>query len=308
MNPFDLRGPEFLLFYIFFSVVVIALLIILRRALESGAAPRVDLADPYLIAYLRGGRDEAIRVAMIALVDRGLLESNGTRLKRVKGKSPMLVRRLLEQLILEKFTEEAEAKEAFTYAPVVSAAEKYEDELQSTRLLPDGATKERRLFLLLVAILALAVVAWSKVYIALMRGRTNVAFLIILSVIVIIIAICVSRPRLTARGSAMLKDLRNLYGDLRARASTINPGGSTIEAAMLAAVFGAAVLPASNFAFTRNLFPQLQTSTGTWTSSSSSSSCSGSSCSSSSSSSCSSGSSCGSSCGGGGGGCGGCGS
>jgi uncharacterized protein (TIGR04222 family) len=306
MNPFDLTGPEFLLFYVFFSVFVIALLIILRRILESGAAPRVDLADPYLIAYLREGREEAIRVAMIALVDRGLLESNGTRLKRVKGKSPMLVRRLLEQVILEKFVKEAEAKEAFTYAPVVSAAEKYEDELQNTQLLPDQATKWRRQFLLLVAVLALAVVAWSKVYLALMRGRTNVTFLIILSVIAIIIAISVSRPRLTARGSAMLKDLQNLYGDLRARAPSISPGGSTIEAAMLAAVFGAAILPASNFAFTRQLFPQLQTSSGTWASSSSGSSCSGSSCS--SSSSCSSGSSCGSSCGGGGGGCGGCGS
>jgi hypothetical protein len=216
------------------------------------------------------------------------------------------VRRLLEQVILEKFVKEAEAKEAFTYAPVVSAAEKYEDELQNTQLLPDQATKWRRQFLLLVAVLALAVVAWSKVYLALMRGRTNVTFLIILSVIAIIIAISVSRPRLTARGSAMLKDLQNLYGDLRARAPSISPGGSTIEAAMLAAVFGAAILPASNFAFTRQLFPQLQTSSGTWASSSSGSSCSGSSCS--SSSSCSSGSSCGSSCGGGGGGCGGCGS
>lgn len=310
MNPFDLRGPEFLLFYIFFSIVVIALLVIVRRALESGDAPRVDLADPYLIAYLRRGRDEAIRVAMIALVDRGLLESSGTRLKRVKGKSPVLVRRLLEQLILEKFTQEAESKEAFSYDPIVSAAEKYGTELQNTGLLPDQATKTGRLVLLMVALLALAGVAWLKVYIAIMRGRTNVAFLIILSILFIIIAISVSRPRLTARGNALLKDLRNLYGDLRARAETISPGGSTIEAAMLAAVFGAAILPASNFAFTRQLFPQLQPSTGTWSSFSDGSSCSSSSSScSSSSSSCSSGSSCGSSCGGGGGGgCGGCGS
>ena len=315
MNPFDLYGPEFLLFYIFFSVVVIALLVIVRRALESGPAPRVDLADPYLIAYLRGGKDEAIRIATIALVDRGLLEAKGTRLKRVKGQSPMLVRRLLEQLILEKFGNEAEAEAVFTDAAVTGAAEQYGDELQDTQLLPDKAAKERRLFLLFVAVLALAVVAWSKVYLAIMRGRTNVAFLIILSVIAIIIAITVSRPRLTARGSALMKDLRKLYEDLHMRASLISPGGATIEAAMLAAVFGAAALPIGAFAFTREIFPPPQSSTGMWVdsissltdswSSSSSSSCSSSSCSSSSDS---GGSSCGSSCGGGGGGCGGCGS
>jgi uncharacterized protein (TIGR04222 family) len=320
VNPFDLYGPEFLLFYIFFSVAVIALLVIVRRALESGPAPRVDLADPYLIAYLRGGKDEAIRIATIALVDRGLLEAKGTRLKRVKGKSPMLVRRLLEQLILEKFGNEAEAEAVFTDAAVTGAAEQYGDELQATQLLPDQATKERRRFLLFVAVLALAVIAWSKVYLALMRGRTNVAFLIILSVIAIIIAITVSRPRLTARGSALMKDLRKLYEDLRMRASLVSPGGATIEAAMIAAVFGAAALPIGAFAFTREIFPSPQSSaemwgdsfsslvdsfsswTDSWGSSSSSSDSGGSSCSSSSS--------CGSSCGGGGcgGGCGGCGS
>ena len=73
MNPFDLRGPEFLLFYFCFSLVVIFALAILRRRAESGPAPKIDLGDPYLIAYLRGGEHEALRVAVISLVDRGML-------------------------------------------------------------------------------------------------------------------------------------------------------------------------------------------------------------------------------------------
>src|SRR5262249_61449642 len=73
MNPFDLRGPEFLLFYLCFSLVVIIAIDFLRRRAESGASPKIDLGDPYLIAYLRGGESEAFRVAVISLVDRGIL-------------------------------------------------------------------------------------------------------------------------------------------------------------------------------------------------------------------------------------------
>ena len=64
MNPFDLPGPEFLLFYTIFSAVVLGGLVFWRRRAELSAAPaRIDLSDPYLIAYLRGGKKEVLRVA-----------------------------------------------------------------------------------------------------------------------------------------------------------------------------------------------------------------------------------------------------
>src|SRR6185295_16874913 len=69
VNPFDLPGPEFLLFYIILAVAVITALALLRRAAESDSAPQVDLGDPYLIAYLRGGENEAPRVALVSLID-----------------------------------------------------------------------------------------------------------------------------------------------------------------------------------------------------------------------------------------------
>ena len=299
MNPFDLRGPEFLLFYLLFSAVVIALMVILRRTFESGASPRVDLTDPYLIAYLREGEDEAIRVATVTLVDRGLLKVNGTRLKLAEGKTSSLVRRPLEQAILDKFKKESEAKEVFTDATVKRVADRYQDELQARKLLPDKMMRGMRRLLLFGAILALADVAAIKIYVALMRGHTNITFLIVLAVIAIILAVKVERPRLTARGKATIEDLQNLYGHLRTRPTPVSPGGGSIEAAMLAGVFGLAALPVVGFAFAHEIFPRPVVSPGTWTSSSSGSSCG---------SSCSSGSSCGSSCGGGGGGCGGCGS
>ena len=73
MNPFDLPGPQFLLFYIIFAGLVILGLVLWRRRAESSpSTPRIDLSDPYLIAYLRGGEKEVRRVARYA-------NSNGSR-------------------------------------------------------------------------------------------------------------------------------------------------------------------------------------------------------------------------------------
>lgn len=297
MNPFDLPGPQFLLFYFVFAVLVVTLLVVARRAIESGPAPRLDLSDPYLIACLRGGREEALRVATISLVDRGLLEASGSRLKRSKRAALELARRPLERAILDHFAVEREAKGILKDAAALRAVAKYEAELETQQLLPDPAIRRMRRLLLLVSIALLAGVAGTKIMIALARGRTNVLFLIALAVIAIVVAVKKHSPRLTARGAAMIEDLQNLYAGLRARAADVRAGGATVEAAMLAAVFGTALLPGAAFAFAHTLFPRPPEIAST----SSSSSCR---------SYCSSSTSCGSSCGGGGcgGGCGGCGS
>ena len=62
MNPFDLAGPQFLLFYLVLGGGVILMLGLLRQARESSDTLKVNLAAPYLIAYLRGGKNEALRL------------------------------------------------------------------------------------------------------------------------------------------------------------------------------------------------------------------------------------------------------
>jgi hypothetical protein len=140
--------------------------------------------------------------------------------------------------------------------------------------------------------LALAVfwgIGFAKLVVALLRGRTNVALLLVFAALFAFAAYeVVNRPR-TARGERLLEDLKTLFAPLRSRAPLLRLGASTDELAMLTAVFGVTALPASTFAYATELFPRAT---------------SGASC----------GSSCGSSCGGGscgggcGGGCGGCGS
>jgi uncharacterized membrane protein YgcG len=140
---------------------------------------------------------------------------------------------------------------------------------------------------LAIALIILWTFSLTKLALAYARGRSNVGFLIILTLISTVIAVKVARPRLTGRGSAMVASLRTLFQSLKQRASTLMPGSAPNELLLLSAVYGVGALPTDSFPFIKKLYPQA--------SASSSSSC---------------GSSCGSGCGGGGcgGGCGGCGS
>jgi uncharacterized protein (TIGR04222 family) len=290
-NPFDLRGPEFLLFYTVLGLIVTTVVLAMRRRFEPqphGAGP---LTDYLKIAYLRGGSAEAIRVAALALMDRGLLERiDAHHLKATSTTVPAGLLRTEERL-LQACQEPVRASGLLADSTLnVAAATECEPPLVRAGLLPDDEIRSKWAGLRTIALLLLGIVATLKIAIALSRGRSNVAFLLILSALFGFVIYRVTSPFRTAAGNAMLDDLRTLFAALKTRAATLRSGagGAGTEMALLAAVFGTAALPAGVALDTVFRKPVQQ----------SSSSCG------------SSGSSCGSSCGGGGcgGGCGGCGS
>jgi uncharacterized protein (TIGR04222 family) len=286
-NPFDLPGPEFLIFYAILGTLTIGLLWLARQTFEAADAPRIDYSDPYLLAYLRGGEKEVIRVAAVSLIDRGLLQSNDDQLVVVDPNSVNIIRRPIEKALLQHFRFRANASSAFTSPAILSTCQEYRDTLQRLGLLPDESVLRARLWRFGIAVVVLTGVAGLKILIALQRGRTNIFFLVLLAAFFVFVAIRVHNPLRTRRGDALLADLRNLFSSLKARARMLRPGGETADAALLMAVFGLDALPAVAFPYAKRFQPK-NTSLST-------SSC-GSAC----------GSSCGSSCGGGGG-CGGCG-
>ena len=295
-NPFDLSGPEFLLFYLLLGIAVTTVVMVLRHRGEPQQAGTAPLTDYLKIAYLRGGSVEAIRVASLALMDRGLLELvDAQHIKTAVESLPGGLQRTEERL-LQACRQPVRASSLLDDTALqVAAAVECEPQLVRAGLLPDDRLKRAWTGLRTMALLFLGSVAALKIVIALSRGRTNVLFLIILSAVFGAIIYLVTNSSRTAAGDAMLADLRTLFAALKTRVGLrpYTPGTGGHELALAAAVFGEASLPALAWSM-QTLFrkpePRSRSSCGSCGSSS--------------------GSSCGSSCGGGGcgGGCGGCGS
>ena len=300
MNPFDLPGPQFLAFYAVLGGCVLLALYVLKQRAEGGDPIRLPSGDPCLIAYLRGGAAEAIRLGVAVLVDRQLLEFEGgdTVIRRDKVRpthgSTDLERAILEECDTAVYPQKLAEKPRL----LEIARRSYELPLLRLGLLADLDTRSRRLRESGLAIVLLVVVAGIKIAVGLARNRP-VSLLVVWAIVFAAFALAVNRGRLTVLGTRVLGDLATLFDALRGRAGELRPYASTSELALLMAVFGFSAVPVGAFPFVR-AFRGATTNTaggGTGCGSSSVSSCGG------------GGSSCGgggSSCGGGGG-CGGCG-
>jgi uncharacterized protein (TIGR04222 family) len=312
MNPFDLSGPAFLLVYAVATAAVAGALVLIRRVLESGPVPKIGEPDPYLIAHLRGGADEAFLVATLALLDRGLLTAMGTELVAEAGAAAH-VRRPIERAVLDAFSERSTVHAALARVGAGEVCASLHEELRRHGLVPRREQVLARVVLGVVAVAVLWTFAAIKVAVAFSRGRHNVWFLVLLAVAAPVVVAFVLKARRTPVGDRVLTDLATLFGRLRARAKDIQSGGATNELALLVGVYGMAELWDTTLRSHRAVFARPKGDRSAWASggwydasrndtSTQSSSCSvTSSC---STSSCSS-----SSCGGGcGGGCGGCGS
>jgi uncharacterized protein (TIGR04222 family) len=270
---------------------------------EAGPPPALDSMDPYLIANLRGGNREAIRVALVSLLDRGLLKESGGMLDAQEGAG---VRHALERAILDRFATPADHSRAFEDRRTLEEAETIRDKLEQKKLLPGFSQLFVRAGLAICASTLLGWLSWTKYQLAIARGHHNVLFLFLATFLALAVLIRLLMRRRTSLGDRVVSDLRTLFSKLRERRNEIPNGGATNELALLAGVYGLEALPAHVTFGVRALLPQKKSafsgSSGNHSSGWFSSSC-GSSCGS------SGGSSCGSSCGGGGcgGGCGGCG-
>jgi uncharacterized protein (TIGR04222 family) len=295
MSPFDLNGPTFLLFYFVFGIVVC---LVLRRAIahnEAAGAWAPPRNDPYLIAFLRAGAAESVKLAVVALIDRGLLLYKNGVLTLARADADQFVQRDIERAVIKRCSTAVTSDAVLVGAPRMAACEAYRAELIDGGFLVGPEMMQRRWPPVLLAIGLLIAVAAIKVAVAFARGRFNVLILLIMLVVFCAIAAGQRLPDSTGRGKVALANLRTLFARLRTRAPRMTAGGETNEMALLAAVFGFAALPAG-------VFPYVQQMVGPRPGGDSSSSTG------SDSSGCGSSDGGGSSGCGGGGGCGGCGS
>jgi len=298
MNPFDLKGPEFLLFYSGLAAVVVLLVRLSVRLREGDAAQAAHPADltrdPYQVAYLRSGRSHALHTAFISLMDRRLLTGSDKRLKSADAEAPKKVRNPLEKAILDAFEREGTMASAFSNSLVVSALDAIGEKLEDMGLICGKRLRSFGKALFWLATLFLWAVAGAKIAIALSRGRQNIVFLILLALVVSVILRRVASRFRTRAGDRMLANLRLGFGDLYSRRKSLKLHRPTTELMMLAALFGLSAMPATARSMVdsvKKVRSKRESGGGCGSGCGASSSCGG--------------SSCGGGCGGGCGGCGG---
>jgi uncharacterized protein (TIGR04222 family) len=315
MNPLDLTGPEFLRFYIPYGLGVVALAWLVRALLgrASGALPSARWSpgaypregDAYAIAFLRGGRQEAVRTVLGRLVSAGLVQVE-SRLVWVLPEpgegSPQLQpieRTAWSALQGEVPLTAMEAEQRIQGALLDPHLRDIEAELEREGLLPGPERKTPFRALAVVTWLAVVGLGLAKLGVAIARGRSNILFLILLLIIFwLLIARLLRTPRQTKAARQYLDWLQESH---RGLVQMLGSGrrDSAGEMALAAGIYGLTEVPGLTplgQAF-QPVPAQRRNDSG------SSSSSSG--CGSGSSDSGGGGSSCGGGCGGGG--CGGCG-
>ena len=252
MNPFDLPGPQFLAFYAVLGACVLLLLYVLKQRAEGGDPIRLPSRDPYLIAYLRGGAVETVRLGVAVLVDRQLLQfEGGDSVVRRDKVRPTHGGNDLERAILEEC----------------------DTAVYPQKLVYDAAPAGNCQTIIRVAAHAHGAAGWPRHAIATAarirsgdrrarhrrrnqdrRGlgpQSARSFLIVLAFGFAGVALVVNRGRLTALGTRVLADLATLFDALRERAGELRPYASTGELALLMAVFGFGAVPIGAFPFVR---------------------------------------------------------
>lgn len=257
MNPLDFTGPEFLTFYLVYGVGLLASAILLRlhwsspatlvsRRWSPGTYPRED--DAYAIALLRGGPREVVRALLCRLVADGLLTLDRCTLRRPDESPREHSLAPLEEAAFSALRPSAGPENACLavrraaqmLAPQIGELRR---QLEQEGLAPTEAQIRTQRRIGIVALLAVPGLGLAKLAVALERGRTNVAFLILLLIAYGAVCLFLLRPPLrTTAGRRYLSWLRGSHQGLVRMVSQGRREG-TGELALAAGIYGLAALP-----------------------------------------------------------------
>ncbi|MFY9823417.1 MAG: TIGR04222 domain-containing membrane protein [Thermoanaerobaculia bacterium] len=260
-NPLDMRGPEFLAFYLVYGLGVFFLAWLLRvlwnRASESpagarwspGIYPREE--DAHAIALLRGGPEEVARTVLGRLVAEGFLIPDGSMLRlpaeplQDRSRLPALEEEVLQTVTAASADGGIRAREALARGVehLRPRLEPLGRELEGVGLIPGPEQKRGYRLLGLAAFLLVTGLGAAKLLVAISRGRSNVQFLILLLIVSVGVSIRLMRPPLrTAAGDRYLAWLKRSHEGL---AIMLSDGRrqSFGELTLVAGIFGIGFLP-----------------------------------------------------------------
>lgn len=260
MNPLDLTGPAFLIFYLIYGTAACRLLHVVNRSREPQSPTGPVPQDPLVIAYLRDGFAETLRVATVMLMESGVLLLAPDKTLLVSKKNPLPPSAsAVDRAVYDHFADGGDdARSIFTSGRLeIVARAAAEPPLEAAGLIPDAGMREARRGRLRGAILALALPALLKVAVALSRGHSNVGLLVIAAGIFGFIAFRIAQRHRTPAGDAALEYLARAFEPVRTRLTRQRDLPAT-DVAVVAAVFGLGALPIGSYAHTAALAPRQQ--------------------------------------------------
>lgn len=295
MNPFNLAGPQFLVFFGVLAAVVFAAAIWLRwwlRTPGDDAGSEADEMSPYDLAYLNGAANGAINAAIARLVHRDVLTASATQRKLSRSTRPLSKKATALEQAIHDAVDESGIEVQKVRKQVVSAAASHERHLQEMGLVVDDDQAIFARALPLVLFLCVIAIGFIKVLVGLSRGRPveilSVACVLLFMAGFVAFGRKVHRSR---RGDQVLARLKQQNAALRTTVSSNSAQLTGSDIVMAVGLYGVGVLangPLSQLVHALQPPPQSNSSGGCG------------------SSSCGGGGGCGGGCGGGG--CGGCGS
>lgn len=258
MNPFQWSPWPYALFYLAAAVVISLMVRIIqrRREIEDSVHRAAPIGDPYLIALLRGGSPELLRVAIVSLIDRGLLTVDGEAVQTTAAGRAAKPGRRIERQLLEFFEERRESREVFASPMFDATVAENEAELARMHLMPTREVQDARWKLFRAAAVVLLCFPIARVLMTRVDTGEEIFFLAFLPFGAIAMLLPAALRRRTAGGDAFVGEVRNLFQSLKLRAPQFRDGAPTPELVMLAAVWGVAILPKESFPWVRELFPK----------------------------------------------------
>lgn len=253
----NMRGPDFLFFY---GTMIVAAMIVGWWLIRSADTSDRELAlslppdpDPYEVAYLRGGGAEVIRLAVFRLIQAHCLVASGSGDGTITRNKQHAVPPGMSNIEQEVYTHFAFPQKlgdvCKQLAPQIrDLCAPLESRLNSDGLLNTETVQARAQQVRLLLMAVVLGLGGYKLAVALSRGRTNVAFLVIMGIVGFVFARKVSRAsRLSRRGKTYLKRLQaKLEGGKAAIHGVEGVGDANF--ALMVALFGFSLLAGTAYA------------------------------------------------------------
>lgn len=256
-NPLDMRGPDFLGFYVQFFVLGVIVATVLRwklRRPNDEPRPEDMKLAPYEAAYLVGKEEGAVNTAVVLLAQKGYLKADPETPGRLipaesadaqfqKPPAHPLERAVLD--IIRGNPAGTGATMGELRGVVKRETEMVADRLTDAGLLQDRQTAKLSRWVPLLVALGIPALGLAKVWVGMLRDRPVGDLIILLFITTIVALIAFARRTFRSRrGDRVLWKLKTEWGPRR----NPDPAQAGPELAMLVGLFGVSMLAGTAFA------------------------------------------------------------